>query len=59
MCGLIITRRIPKKDLKKIAHELRVNIIIRTIDETRDTRHQMLCDCDKLLNYIYIRIIIF
>ena len=59
MCGLIITRRIPKKDLKKIAHELRVNIIIRTIDETRDTRHQMLCDCDtrKTLKETYDRTI--
>ena len=59
MCGLIITRRIPKKDLKKIAQELRVNIIIRTIDESRDSRHQMLCDCDtrKILKETFDRTI--
>ena len=59
MCGLIITRNIPRKDIKKIAKELKVNIIIRTIDETRDVKHQMLCDCDtrKILKETFDRTI--
>ena len=57
MCGLILTRNIPRKDIKKIAKELKVNIVIRTIDESRDVRHQMLCDCDtrKILKETFDR----
>ena len=44
MCKLIITRNLPKKDIKYIAQEMKCNFKIYHVDESRDMRNQIAVD---------------
>jgi hypothetical protein len=48
---IVRTRAVPKKDVKIIASQMKVNFIVRSFDENKDVKHQMVCNCDttKLL----------
>ena len=57
MCKLIITRNLPKKDIKHIAEALECNFKVYHVDETKPLRNQISVDTntEKILKKTYDR----